>query len=230
MCQYFTWRLENWAWRCSVLLNVCSQHRCHLERRNQDRNNVSSTELLAWWRDILHKQSVTSVIHCSPPSSLTRSEQQRDPSDPGLHELRVDARHVGRGQTVLVVTVADGVDPGQAGHVAEQNHPLKERLLRLVTTCEKKKKKKRRRHEWICVCEWDTHDNGDKLTGKNTTMNSIETYYWLVSLLTLNPIRHGIISAFYNLFLLMSGKTKRRNTEVHNFPTLHLWSHSKWLN
>lgn len=73
-----------------------------------------------------------SVLHIS--SSLTRSEEQRDPPDASLHELCVDAHHVRSRQAVLIVSVADGVNPGQVGHVAEQNHPLKERLLGLMTT------------------------------------------------------------------------------------------------
>lgn len=68
-------------------------------------------------------------------SLLTRSKEQRYSPDAGLHELRVDAHHVGSRQAVLVIAVADGVNPGQVGHVAEQNHPLEKRLLGLMTTC-----------------------------------------------------------------------------------------------
>ncbi len=67
-------------------------------------------------------------------SLLTRSKEQRDPSDASLHELCVDAHHVHCRQAVLVVSVADSVNPGQVSHVAEQNHPLEERLLGLMTT------------------------------------------------------------------------------------------------
>lgn len=67
-------------------------------------------------------------------AKLTGSKEQRESSDARLHELRVDAHHVGSRQAVFIVSVADGVNPGQAGHVAEQNHPLEERLLRLVAT------------------------------------------------------------------------------------------------
>ena len=65
---------------------------------------------------------------------LTGSKEQRDSPDAGLHELCVDSHHVRSGQAVLIVSVADGVNPGQVSHVAEQNHPLEERLLGLVTT------------------------------------------------------------------------------------------------
>lgn len=67
---------------------------------------------------------------------LTRSEEHGDAPDPGLHELGVDARHVRGRQAVLVVTVADRVDPGHRRHVAKQQHPLQEGLLGLVTTWE----------------------------------------------------------------------------------------------
>ncbi len=67
-------------------------------------------------------------------SSLTRSKEQRDSPDASLHELCVDAHHVCSGQAVFIVSVADGVNPGQLSHVAEQHHPLEERLLGLVTT------------------------------------------------------------------------------------------------
>lgn len=63
---------------------------------------------------------------------LTRSKEQRDSSDASLHELIVDTHHVGSRQAVFIVSVADGVNPGQVRHVAEQNHPLEERFLRLV--------------------------------------------------------------------------------------------------
>lgn len=42
---------------------------------------------------------------------LTRSKEQRDAPHAGLHELSVDALHVGSRQAVFVVSVADGVNP-----------------------------------------------------------------------------------------------------------------------
>lgn len=65
---------------------------------------------------------------------LTRSKEQRDAPDASLHKLCVDAHHVGSRQAVLIVPVADGVNPRQVRHVAEQNHPLEERFLGLMTT------------------------------------------------------------------------------------------------
>lgn len=70
-------------------------------------------------------------------SLLTRSKEQWYSSDAGLHELCVDAHHVGGGQAVLVIAIADGVNPGQVGHVAEQNQPLEKRLLGLMTAWRK---------------------------------------------------------------------------------------------
>lgn len=66
----------------------------------------------------------------------TGSKEQRDPPYAGLHELGVDALHVSSGQAVFVVSVADGVNPREVRHVAEQHHPLEERLLGLMTTCQ----------------------------------------------------------------------------------------------
>lgn len=66
--------------------------------------------------------------------SLTRSKEQGEAPDASLHKLCVDAHHVCSRQAVLIVPVADGVNPGKVGHVAQQNHPLEERLLRLMTT------------------------------------------------------------------------------------------------
>lgn len=76
---------------------------------------------------------------CIIYSLLTRSKEQRHSPDTGFHELCVDAHHVRSRQAVLVVAVADGVNPGQVGHVAEQNHPLEKRLLGLMTTWRKRR-------------------------------------------------------------------------------------------
>ena len=65
---------------------------------------------------------------------LTGGKEQRDAPDASFHKLCVDAHHVGSRQAVLVVPVADGVNPGQVSHVAQQNHPLEERLLGFMTT------------------------------------------------------------------------------------------------
>lgn len=66
---------------------------------------------------------------------LTRCKEQRDSPHASLHELSVDALHVSGRQAVFIISVADGVNPGQVRHVAKQHHPLEERFLRLVTTC-----------------------------------------------------------------------------------------------
>lgn len=66
---------------------------------------------------------------------LTRCKEQRDSPHAGLHKLSVDALHVSRREAVFIVSIADGVNPGQVRHVAKQHHPLEERFLRLVTTC-----------------------------------------------------------------------------------------------
>lgn len=65
---------------------------------------------------------------------LTRCKEQRDSPDASLHELCVNSHHVSSRQAVFIIAVADCVNPGQVGHVAEQNNPLEERLLGLVTT------------------------------------------------------------------------------------------------
>lgn len=65
---------------------------------------------------------------------LTRCKEQRDSPHAGLHELSVDALHVSGREAVFIVSIADGVNPGQVRHVAKQHHPLEERFLRLVTT------------------------------------------------------------------------------------------------
>lgn len=66
---------------------------------------------------------------------LTRCKEQRDSPHASLHELSVDALHVSGRQAVFIISVADGVNPGQVRHVAKQHHPLEERFLRLVTSC-----------------------------------------------------------------------------------------------
>lgn len=71
------------------------------------------------------------ILHVS--SLLTRSKEHRDSPNTSLHKLGVDAHHVRSREAVFIVSVADRVNPGQVSHVAEQNHPLEERLLGLVT-------------------------------------------------------------------------------------------------
>lgn len=51
------------------------------------------------------------VPHIS--SLLTRSKEQRDSPDASLHKLCVDAHHVSSRQAVFIISVADGVNPGQ---------------------------------------------------------------------------------------------------------------------
>lgn len=65
---------------------------------------------------------------------LTRSKEQRDSPDASLHKLCVDSHHVSSRQAVFIVSIADGVNPGQVRNVVEQNYPLEERLLGFMTT------------------------------------------------------------------------------------------------
>lgn len=90
---------------------------------------------------------------------LTRSKEQRDSPDASLHKLCVDAHHVGSRQTVLIVPVADGVNPGQVRHVAEQNHPLEERLLGLMTTWKTMRKCEWARVYVVSECDSESQNN-----------------------------------------------------------------------
>lgn len=65
---------------------------------------------------------------------LTGSKKHGNPSEASFHELSVDAVHIGIRKAVLIISIADSVDPRHCRHVAEQQHPLKEWLLSLMTT------------------------------------------------------------------------------------------------
>lgn len=84
---------------------------------------------------------------------LTRSKEHGNPSEASFHELDVDAVHIGIRKAVLIISIADSVDPRHCRHVAEQQHPLKERLLRLMATCNRDQGK---------VC--DLYNAGNKRT------------------------------------------------------------------
>ncbi len=72
---------------------------------------------------------------------LTGSKKHGNPSEANFHELSVDAVHIGIRKAVLVISIADSVDPRHCRHVAEQQHPLKEWLLSLMTTCDRDQSK-----------------------------------------------------------------------------------------
>lgn len=73
---------------------------------------------------------------------LTRSKKHGNPSEASFHELSVDAVHIGIRKAVLIISIADSVDPRHCRHVAEQQHPLKEWLLSLMTTYDRETKVK----------------------------------------------------------------------------------------
>ena len=74
---------------------------------------------------------ISTNVEASPPLPA-ESEWSQIRANTHLLELRVDARHVGRVQTVLVVPVAHRVHPRRVGRVGNEEDPVEERLLPLV--------------------------------------------------------------------------------------------------